>query len=169
SITPFVQAKRSTSCPPRESPMQRHVLALALMSAITLAACQSTQESRITSEAAEAPGLVLPPPSPPAPPSAMPDIASASLDSVSVTGTRLIRRSAEMAKMTAAYAPAPMLIEPTMAPPPANTEQYAEHDDNPVHRVSEQPVSTFSIDVDTGSYSNVRRMIRQGVRPPADA
>ena len=33
----------------------------------------------------------------------------------------------------------------------------------------EQPVSTFSIDVDTGSYSNVRRMIRQGVRPPADA
>ena len=52
---------------------------------------------------------------------------------------------------------------------PANTEKYATHDDNPVHRASEQPVSTFSIDVDTGSYTNVRRMLNQGVRPPADA
>lgn len=53
--------------------------------------------------------------------------------------------------------------------PAANTETYAGHDDNPVHRTSEQPVSTFSVDVDTGSYSNVRRMLRQGVRPPADS
>src|SRR5690606_29366466 len=48
-------------------------------------------------------------------------------------------------------------------------ENYAEREDNPVQRVSEQPVSTFSVDVDTGSYSNVRRMIRDGVRPHADA
>ena len=33
----------------------------------------------------------------------------------------------------------------------------------------EEPVSTFSIDVDTGSYSNVRRMLLAGQRPPADA
>ncbi len=52
---------------------------------------------------------------------------------------------------------------------PANTEKYAERHDNPVQRASEQPVSTFSIDVDTGSYSNVRRMLRDGYRPPADA
>jgi Ca-activated chloride channel family protein len=38
-----------------------------------------------------------------------------------------------------------------------------------VHRASEEPVSTFSIDVDTGSYANVRRMLREGTRPPADA
>lgn len=56
-----------------------------------------------------------------------------------------------------------------MPPQPANTEKYAARDDNPVHRTSEQPVSTFSIDVDTGSYSNVRRMLVQGVRPPSDA
>jgi len=37
-------------------------------------------------------------------------------------------------------------------------ENYTHFDDNPVKRVSEHPVSTFSIDVDTGSYSNVRRM-----------
>ena len=61
-------------------------------------------------------------------------------------------------------------IAGAVAPSPTpNTETYAGHDDNPVHRTSEQPVSTFSVDVDTGSYSNVRRMLRQGVRPPADS
>jgi Ca-activated chloride channel family protein len=52
---------------------------------------------------------------------------------------------------------------------PANTEHYAEHVDNPTQRVAENPVSTFSIDVDTGSYSNVRRMLADNQRPPADA
>ncbi|UNK57794.1 VWA domain-containing protein [Pseudoxanthomonas daejeonensis] len=51
----------------------------------------------------------------------------------------------------------------------ANTERYEARQDNPVQRASEQPLSTFSIDVDTGSYANVRRMLREGVRPPADA
>ncbi|HET6603784.1 MAG TPA: VWA domain-containing protein [Xanthomonadaceae bacterium] len=52
---------------------------------------------------------------------------------------------------------------------PANREQYARLDANPVHRVAESPVSTFSIDVDTGSYANVRRMLNAGTLPPADA
>jgi Ca-activated chloride channel homolog len=50
-----------------------------------------------------------------------------------------------------------------------NRENYADHADNPVHVAAESPVSTLSIDVDTGSYSNVRRMLNQGVLPPADA
>jgi Ca-activated chloride channel family protein len=54
-------------------------------------------------------------------------------------------------------------------PHAANTERYAARSDNPVHRVAEDPVSTFSIDVDTGSYSNVRRMLAQNTLPPADA
>lgn len=48
-------------------------------------------------------------------------------------------------------------------------EQYAAIAENPVKQVSESPVSTFSIDVDTGSYSNVRRMLNAGRLPPADA
>ena len=48
-------------------------------------------------------------------------------------------------------------------------ENYAHLDNNPIKRVSEHPVSTFSIDVDTGSYSNVRRMLREGRLPPHDA
>ncbi|OCW30130.1 DUF3520 domain-containing protein [Pseudomonas aylmerensis] len=45
-------------------------------------------------------------------------------------------------------------------------EQYQNLPDNPVHRVAETPVSTFSVDVDTGSYANVRRFLNQGSLPP---
>lgn len=50
-----------------------------------------------------------------------------------------------------------------------NTENYNRIDDNPFHRVGNEPLSTFSIDVDTASYSNVRRFITQGQLPPKDA
>ena len=42
-------------------------------------------------------------------------------------------------------------------------------EDNPFQRTIEDPKSTFSIDVDTASYSNVRRFINQGTLPPRDA
>jgi len=48
-------------------------------------------------------------------------------------------------------------------------ENYGHFDDNPLKRVAEQPVSTFSIDVDTGAYANVRRMLMEGRLPPKDA
>ncbi|MGJ5632704.1 YfbK domain-containing protein [Nostoc sp. CALU 1950] len=50
-----------------------------------------------------------------------------------------------------------------------NTENYNRIDDNPFYRVGNEPLSTFSIDVDTASYSNVRRFITQGELPPKDA
>lgn len=52
---------------------------------------------------------------------------------------------------------------------PVNREQYAHFTDNPLQRVAEQPFSTFSIDVDTGAYSNMRRMLKAGHRPVKDA
>jgi Ca-activated chloride channel homolog len=52
---------------------------------------------------------------------------------------------------------------------PTNTEQYEHREQNPVHLAAEQPVSTFSIDVDTGSYANVRRLLNGGQLPPMDA
>src|SRR5262245_7930290 len=52
---------------------------------------------------------------------------------------------------------------------PANTERYQHFSDNPVHLVAEEPVSTFSIDVDTGAYANVRRYLNGGQLPPQDA
>ncbi|MDQ1193594.1 Ca-activated chloride channel family protein [Brevundimonas vesicularis] len=55
------------------------------------------------------------------------------------------------------------------APAPADTERYPDATPNPVKRTSDQPVSTFSIDVDTASYSNVKRFIDEGRAPPKDA
>ena len=52
---------------------------------------------------------------------------------------------------------------------PTNTEQYQHHDDNAVKLAAEHPVSTFSIDVDTGAYANVRRFLTAGQLPPQDA
>jgi len=68
-----------------------------------------------------------------------------------------------------------VLIAP--APPPApglmpkdeNRENYAVIDPNPIQRSIEHPVSTFSVDVDTSSYANVRRYLTQGQLPPQDA
>jgi len=50
-----------------------------------------------------------------------------------------------------------------------NSESYQTLANNPVKLVQQQLVSTFSIDVDTGSYSNIRRMINQGNLPPKAA
>ena len=52
---------------------------------------------------------------------------------------------------------------------PTDTERYADITPNAVIAASDQPVSTFSIDVDTGAYSNVRRFLDQGQLPPTDA
>lgn len=48
-------------------------------------------------------------------------------------------------------------------------EQYQTLADNPIHSVAETPVSTFSADVDTGAYANVRRLLNQGRLPPEGA
>ena len=61
------------------------------------------------------------------------------------------------------------ITEPMLLPVPQNTENYAHTDDNPVKRVAEAPVSTFAIDVDTGSYANLRRFLMNGQKPPSDA
>jgi Ca-activated chloride channel family protein len=52
---------------------------------------------------------------------------------------------------------------------PLYRENYQHQDDQRVIRVASQPVSTFSIDVDTGAYSNMRRWLNQGQLPPEDA
>lgn len=50
-----------------------------------------------------------------------------------------------------------------------NQESYGKFDPNPVKRVAEAPISTFSVDVDTGSYANVRRFLTAGQMPPEGA
>lgn len=50
-----------------------------------------------------------------------------------------------------------------------NGERYAEISENPFLETARAPLSTFSIDVDTASYSNVRRFLNNGQLPPKDA
>ena len=50
-----------------------------------------------------------------------------------------------------------------------NTESYDHIVENDFLAVAKYPLSTFSIDVDTASYSNVRRFLAQGSLPPKDA
>ena len=54
-------------------------------------------------------------------------------------------------------------------PEAAGAEAYAAIHDNPFATPLQEPLSTFSIDVDTASYSNMRRFLTQGSWPPADS
>uniref|UniRef100_UPI00403F788E YfbK domain-containing protein n=1 Tax=Bernardetia sp. MNP-M8 TaxID=3127470 RepID=UPI00403F788E len=49
------------------------------------------------------------------------------------------------------------------------TESYSSKEENGFSSVSQNPLSTFSIDVDKASYSNVRRFLNDGQMPPQDA
>lgn len=62
------------------------------------------------------------------------------------------------------------MISPSyMEREPFNTEEYDHINENGFKKVSDDPLSTFSIDVDAASYSNVRRFIQNGQLPPAGA
>src|SRR5262249_23159138 len=58
---------------------------------------------------------------------------------------------------------------PYWSPPSSADERYGDFKTNSVKLVNEEPVSTFSIDVDTASYANVRRFLTDGTLPPMDA
>ncbi len=65
-----------------------------------------------------------------------------------------------------------MLHEPgplQTTPAEFNTEAYDYISDNPFLSVRQNPLSTFSADVDTASYANIRRFLQQGRMPPKDA
>ncbi len=68
--------------------------------------------------------------------------------------------SARYNKVYAAYAPAQR---------PQNTEEYGTVIENRFKSASDDPLSTFSIDVDAASYSNMRRFVNNGEMPPKDA
>ncbi len=54
-------------------------------------------------------------------------------------------------------------------PVPHNTEEYSKINDNAFKRVKDNPLSTFSIDVDAASYANTRRVLTNGQMPYKDA
>ncbi len=62
------------------------------------------------------------------------------------------------------------IVSPDMQPaPPENRERFGKAENNPVKSVATDPVSTFSVDVDTASYAFVRRSLMEGQVPDRDA
>ena len=97
----------------------------------------------------------LPPPPPPVPEQIRVDAMS---------------KEAQLGRVGGLVAQSPKaLLDVQMAERPFNTEEYGRFEENPFLRVADNPLSTFSIDVDRASYSNVRRFVRDGHRPPRDA
>ncbi|HYG43426.1 MAG TPA: VWA domain-containing protein [Bordetella sp.] len=142
------------------------------LSAALLAACTpAPQDGQADAGRTVPPASTAATPPPPARPA---DQAQARADA----GMPLARPAPAM---RAEYAPqsyvaqrasAPLLHEPAgYYPPPRmeDRENYARYRDNPVLAAQEQPVSTFGVDVDTGSYTNVRRLLNEGRLPPANA
>ena len=81
---------------------------------------------------------------------------------LTVTGSRV---KTAVADSTALYHPMPT---PYLAVP-QDREKYNHFENQSIQSVLDNPISTFSIDVDTGSYANVRRMLNQGQMPRQDA
>jgi Ca-activated chloride channel family protein len=111
--------------------------------------------------------------------SSKPDSASVSppaqgqLKAEALVRTEAVMADASMAKRSVRPAPmagyAPMSEAPVPGYRDQQREQYQALADNPIHSVAEAPVSTFSADVDTGAYANVRRLLNQGRLPPEGA
>jgi Ca-activated chloride channel family protein len=93
-------------------------------------------------------------------------------EEVVVQTLRAQAHSADMSSPIAALdmpAQASARQAPRVVLPAEGRDKFEHFEINPVKRASEEPVSTFSADVDTSSYSFVRRQLNEGVLPQVDA
>ena len=143
--------------------MMTHAKRASLLIALILTAC-----------VAQSPPPPMPPPAPPPPP---PVAAQEADEALAVTGSR-VRGAPEQRvpppRLSSPPSPTGVIgnyaqAAPQPMPGDIDRDRYDNVDTNPIYVVAEAPVSTFSIDVDTASYSNVRRFLNQGRLPPQDA
>ena len=130
---------------------------------LTLLVGSITETVEVTSDATSIPGGVVGGVAGGRP--AAPPPATAPVESVAVTGGAGGRGSAYSAGKTVDGVIRGALPYPVVDP----GETYGAIDENKFRRATDQPLSTFSIDVDTASYANVRRFLNEGRLPPADA
>ena len=72
-----------------------------------------------------------------------------------------------LAEHAAVFAQFHQTVHPQLQVAEHESENYRQTQDNSIKQALSEPVSTFSIDVDTASFSNVRRLLNQGVAPQA--
>jgi Ca-activated chloride channel family protein len=134
----------------------RHV-ALALI-ALSVMAC-SNQKHEVTSN-------IPPPPAKPVPVEAAGKIPGGIPPPSMQPSSVAVQGIAAQGVAVYEYAGGVMRREADVA---HNTEEYGRFEENPFLRPGDEPLSTFSIDVDRASYANVRRFVQNGQRPPRDA
>lgn len=117
------------------------------VTALLLAAC--SHSNVVSKPVVEATPVVTAPSVPPMP---SPVMMGASRDKM-------------MVESKGGYYPMP----PIMPTWDENRENYQDKQANPIHQTVKDAIATFSIDTDTGSYANVRRMLNDGQLPPTDA
>ncbi|MGI8889868.1 MAG: YfbK domain-containing protein [Chthoniobacterales bacterium] len=120
---------------------------------------------------------------PPPPPAMAKDWAKAATGAISPSSGQspgearvAVARSSADKLMLEASAP-PLVSAPAgqdqfsvrQEPSQFNTARYGNIEENPFLTATSNPLSTFSIDVDTASYSNIRRFLENGSLPPKDA
>ena len=141
--------------------------------ALAVASCQSMSGADDLAQ-------VTPPP-PPTPPT----VSAPAPSEIAVTGNRMARDSfalkggitaENVVNSNPAGAPADQqarsgfrYVPPIVVPQPADRERYDGEEVSPVKIAATEPVSTFSVDVDTGAYANSRRFLSQGQMPPKAA
>jgi Ca-activated chloride channel family protein len=140
-------------------PLRTSRLTLLYSVAALLAACTTTSSPPPAAEASPALADAVAPPPPSA--SAVTAMQEAIAGGQQASSKRMAGATGAYLMATPAYLPPPPVVQ--------DRENYQAPEQSPVRLVSEQPVSTFSIDVDTGSYSNTRRILGEGRLPPADA
>ncbi|MCK9541942.1 MAG: VWA domain-containing protein [Novosphingobium sp.] len=143
--------------------MRRTIPAAGLLSAtclaILVAGCAASQNTALkdgsgdiaaTAQRRETDGASPPPPPPPPPPT----VLAAPMPAGKMAQERMVSGG---------------FVPPVMVPSDPGRERYDGKDVSPVRLVRAEPVSTFSVDVDTGAYANTRRFLSQGVLPPKGA
>jgi Ca-activated chloride channel family protein len=105
----------------------------------------------------------------------------AQLDEIVMADVRSARRAkSSNPKLGGRNAPAAPSYQPSepaklrvLPPPPpasvADNDKFRSFESNPIKAVAREPVSTFSVDVDTASYAFVRRALVGGALPPQDS
>jgi Ca-activated chloride channel family protein len=148
--------------------LARTVTATCLIALITgcattpkVARTESEADIIVTSQRAESrdANRNLPPPPPPPPPSL---VMSAPVGAIAA-------QPLARGKAAANERYARTWVRPVFVPTDPGNERYDGKEVSPVHIAQTDPVSTFSVDVDTGAYANARRFLTVGQLPPKDA
>jgi len=90
-----------------------------------------------------------------------------------LSSSKTVGQASSAAEKPVAMAPMPApaveMAQDSIAPQQPSGDRVQRFDTNPVKRVADDPVSTFSIDVDTASYAMVRRALKDGALPDPDS